>query len=308
VDACCLIALRVRIADWGSGGRYGWHGRRLQHDGGRGHHGGGGGHEGGYSGYSGHGHHGGDGGGGHDGGYSGYGGHEGGGGGGGRKGGGRRGGRPQSTRGKLREIQLAYSAIAQAAYETLAYAYPHQEGTLSAALNTYFASFFGVQEGKDWGSRVAQALIAWREGDGWDAGPVFTPFPHKQFKRWEHQPDPHNMAQPQYAVHWGNVQPYGFHSGMEGKVMSMPNPLHQSYTVRPALTFALACRTTYSSISLCSVWCRRRHCSHASLSAAWCICTMCCAIQRRAIGYASQPMLVACPSSSRAPAHTSCFS
>jgi hypothetical protein len=168
-------------------------------------------------------------------------------------------GRPQRMRSTLREIELAYSAIAQAAYETLAYAYPHQEGVLSAALDTCFASFCGVQEGKDWGSRVAQTLISWRKRDSWDAGAVFTPFVNKVLKLWEHQPDPNNVAKPQYATHWGNVLPYGFHGGMEGKVVSLPSLLHESYTVRPALTLAPACRMTCSSTRPSCTWCRRRH-------------------------------------------------
>lgn len=119
----------------------------------------------------------------------------------------------------------------QAAYEVLADGYPRQELLLKSALDKYFRSFFKLQEGKDWGSHVAATVLADRANDGYDAEPMFTEFPpDATYSLWEHRPDPTiTPTQPRYAIHWGDVQPWGF-TQMDGKVKAMPSPHKEDYT------------------------------------------------------------------------------
>ena len=80
--------------------------------------------------------------------------------------------------------------------------------------------------------QVAQSIISLREGDGHSNGPTFE-MPSGPYSMWEHQPDPNvHPEQPLYAPHWGDVQPFMFNNAMDGKVMTMPEPLHENYVVR----------------------------------------------------------------------------
>lgn len=103
----------------------------------------------------------------------------------------------------------AYSALAQAAHDTLVAVYPRQEPDLDRLLDKFWKKMKKSEVGAQWGATVAAAVIADRENDGHDAAPPFLDTPSTA-ATYHHTADPTvTPKQPLYAKHFGNVRLFG---------------------------------------------------------------------------------------------------
>jgi hypothetical protein len=118
----------------------------------------------------------------------------------------------------------AYSAMAQAAHDTLAAVYPRQKFVLDEDLAKFWMGFKIHDAGAHWGASVAAAVIADRENDGHDAAPP-TSNALTAGENYHHISDPTvTPKQPLYAKHFGDVRLFGT-SGHT----PLPNPLDLDY-------------------------------------------------------------------------------
>jgi hypothetical protein len=100
----------------------------------------------------------------------------------------------------------AYSAMAQAAHDTLAAVYPRQKPDFDQLLEEFWKNMKKFDIGAQWGATVAAAVIADRENDGHDAMPPFSDAPATA-EVYHHTADPTvTPKQPLYAAHFGNVR------------------------------------------------------------------------------------------------------
>ncbi|HUW56478.1 MAG TPA: phosphatase PAP2 family protein [Planctomycetota bacterium] len=98
------------------------------------------------------------------------------------------------------------SAIASAGYHSLKALYPSYTGVLDNALADSLSSIpdgAAKQNGLDLGETVANAIVGWRAGDGWDAVVPYTPGTDPG--EWRPTPPGYHPA---LAPHWGGVTPF----------------------------------------------------------------------------------------------------
>ncbi|BBO30594.1 hypothetical protein PLANPX_0206 [Lacipirellula parvula] len=99
------------------------------------------------------------------------------------------------------------AALAQAAYQTLMFAYPGQQPILDAAIAAKLAAIPdspAKAAGVAYGNQTAQAYINWRTGDNADVTYPYTP----GTAPGEWRPDPLHPNQSAWGPGWGTVAPF----------------------------------------------------------------------------------------------------
>jgi hypothetical protein len=99
------------------------------------------------------------------------------------------------------------AAVTAAAYHTLVALYPQQTEAFDEALDRWLDKIRRGEsrtKGLDLGRKVAQAILALRDDDGWDAPQIYTPVDAPG----RHRVDPINPNQGFFGPHWGNVDPF----------------------------------------------------------------------------------------------------
>jgi hypothetical protein len=122
------------------------------------------------------------------------------------------------------KIKIAWSAIAQAAYDTGVALYPRQRAPLKAALDKFFQQWPASNVGMKWGAAVAAKYLSDRSGDGaGNPSNAFKPFTGVP-KVYENAPDPFAPNNPtMYAPGWGAVKPF-FLEDIHKQTTRLPNP------------------------------------------------------------------------------------
>lgn len=103
------------------------------------------------------------------------------------------------------------AALAQAAYQTLMFAYPGEQPILDAAIATKLAAIPdgpAKAAGIAYGNQTAQAYIDWRTGDNADVTYPYTP----GTAPGEWRPDPLHPNQSAWGPGWGTVAPFAINS------------------------------------------------------------------------------------------------
>lgn len=98
------------------------------------------------------------------------------------------------------------AAVAAAAHRALSSLYPQYQATFDAALNESLNAVGDPSartQGVNLGTQVADSVLAWRSGDGWNAASTYTPV--DEIGHW--RPTPPNYTPP-LAPQWGNVTPF----------------------------------------------------------------------------------------------------
>ena len=119
------------------------------------------------------------------------------------------------------------AAAAQAAHDTLTALFPGQQATFDAALAADLAGIppGRARQGVDVGQAVAQAILAWRSTDGWNAHVNYTP----GTAPGDWQPTPPGFL-PAALPQWGNVTPFGIPSGSAFRAALPPALNSADYT------------------------------------------------------------------------------
>jgi hypothetical protein len=118
----------------------------------------------------------------------------------------------------------AYSAVAQAAHDTLVAVYPRQKADLDALLARFWTKVTRLNVGAHWGAIVAAAVIADRKNDGHNAAPPDQEAPSLA-ATYHHSADPTVIPKQRvYAKHWGDVRRFGTSGHTQ-----LPDPLSYDY-------------------------------------------------------------------------------
>lgn len=121
------------------------------------------------------------------------------------------------------------AAAATAAAETLMVLFPRQRAAILKEHADYLAKLGAagnvVDQGVDWGHRVAVAMLQDRQHDGSDAPDGTKAVYASSSEPGRHRVDPENPGQGFLGPHWGGVKPFGIANLTTAIPMTPPPPL-----------------------------------------------------------------------------------
>jgi hypothetical protein len=124
---------------------------------------------------------------------------------------------------EAQRMPAAAAAVGVAAAEVLMHLFADDAEVVHEVLTFYNFKLLSIiadettlQKGRDWGAKVAAAIIADRKSDGAFQYPIFESYDPSKYPAgaFSHNPDPtaadpDGNQQAMYALHWGKVKPFG---------------------------------------------------------------------------------------------------